>query len=87
MKKLGAIPAKVVDLDESLIEKIAAEIPAQPWSQGMHNDVALKLGIPPKVVRKAVTALIQRGKFKLQIDGKLYEAKPDEGPSDGNAVS
>lgn len=61
-------------LSEELIGKVLAELPKQPWPTGTHKIVQEKLGISSKVCRKAVDELINRGNFKMQIDGVLVDS-------------
>lgn len=69
-------PEGTPDPDADTIDKVRTMMPAQPWPVGAHRHLAQELGLPVGTVRKAVTTLIKRGDFLLQIDGQLY--KPAE---------
>jgi hypothetical protein len=78
----------LVDADESiqtipedLIQKVREAMPPQPWPDGAAAVVSKNLGIPKKNVSSALTVLIRRGVFKVQVDGRLYA--PIEAPQNG----
>lgn len=59
-------------LTEELIEKVKKELPAQPWPSGTHTLIADKLGVPPKLIKKAMDQLIKRGDALTQVNGKIF---------------
>lgn len=59
-------------LTEELIQSVRDNLPPQPWPTGIHKSVADKLGLPPKLVSEAITTLIRRGVYTVQMYGKLY---------------
>ncbi len=59
--------------DESLISKIQAALPVQPWEKGVHKKVAEELGLRGQDVQSVIQILISRGVFKDQRDGILLE--------------
>ncbi len=63
-------------LDEALIEKVKAALPAQPWADGTHKAVAVQLGISASLATRYISELIRRGDFIQQVDGQLL---PDGG--------
>ncbi|HSH85946.1 MAG TPA: hypothetical protein VK958_01730 [Methylophilus sp.] len=58
-------------VDESLIEKVLATLPPQPWPSGTHRTVMSTLGITSNQYKRAVVELTKRGLVKEQIDGVL----------------
>jgi len=58
-------------IPENIIEAVASALPSQPWPQGIHKEVALKLGMSTKIVSIAIQELIRRGIFFHQIDGSI----------------
>lgn len=67
----GKLQPKV--LDDELLERIRASLPAQPWTTGTHRVISVELNIPPQLVQLAIKQLIARGIFKKQINGVLIE--------------
>jgi hypothetical protein len=66
-----------VALTEGLLESVRKAMPPHPWPKAIHRAVASQLGQSPSLVWRAITELIRRGEFLMQIDGKLFtEAKP-----------
>jgi len=59
-------------LTEDIVERVAQELPPQPWPHGTHRSVAEKLGLSVSLVRRATGKLVDDGRFLQQIDGKLY---------------
>lgn len=68
----GPSPAAPVP-DETFIETVRKLMPVQPWPKGTVATVAAGLKVSNASVNRALSVLIQRGYFKLQIDGRLYE--------------
>jgi len=62
------------DLDLEILFAIREMLPAQPWPDGIHREIAEKLGISNKIVNKYIDELIRRGEFMQQIDGQLFPA-------------
>lgn len=60
-------------LTDDMLDQIKNLLPEQPWPKDTHKDIAAKLDISPTVVSKATRILINKGEFKEQINGKLYE--------------
>ncbi len=56
---------------EQNIEAVKSALPQQPWKKGIHEEVALQLGLPMAVVKKSIAQLILRGVFKDQFRGVL----------------
>ena len=65
---------------EELIEIVRKEMPPQPWDKGSAKALAKKIRQPYAEVDRAVQELIDRGVFKMQINGVLYEPVIDEMP-------
>lgn len=63
-KKLKSVPEEVVTL-------VWKELPDQPWAKGIHKEIAQRLGLSNGKVSAAIDALIHRGIFRDQIDGKI----------------
>lgn len=82
IKKLNSLEVKEIQqkifsendvLSEDLIESIKNKLPPQPWPTGTSVTIAEQTGLPHRIIRKAIDILVQRGIFKVQIDGKLYD--------------
>lgn len=56
-----------------ILEKVKSCLPAQPWSTGIHKQVAQQLGISNRTVTDAIQVLIARNVFKQQHEGKLID--------------
>jgi class 3 adenylate cyclase len=74
-----ARPASHPTFDEEHLEKVFEALGPQPWKKGHMADVAARLGITKAALLRAVRELTRRKKFKLQVHGRLYEEKFDEG--------
>lgn len=59
-------------LTEEIVERVARALPAQPWPQGTHRAVAGELGVTVSLVRRAMSKLVDDGRFLPQINGQLY---------------
>ena len=59
-------------LDADLLAAVKEILPPQPWPNGIHKEVAEKLGLTNGQVAKYVKELIRRGDFMEQIDGELF---------------
>ncbi|HKP51656.1 MAG TPA: hypothetical protein VJ183_03290 [Chloroflexia bacterium] len=57
---------------EEFLEQVRTLMPEQPWPKGAAREVANKLNVPYHQVTKAVSELINRDAFKLQVNGRLY---------------
>jgi hypothetical protein len=80
VRKINEIKIKSLELtdnsgivDEEMIDLVKSSLPIQPWPTGTAKDVAKKLGFNSKDVSKIIAILIDRGDFKMQINGKLFE--------------
>ncbi len=62
---------KTKRVPEEIIALVRDELPEQPWEKGVHKKVAQTLGIPNGKVSAAIDALILRGVFRGQVDGKV----------------
>jgi predicted Zn finger-like uncharacterized protein len=65
-------PAGLVDISEDLLQKITEAMGPQPWQDGAAAIAANKIGITKRTMSSAVSTLIKRGVFKVQVDGQLY---------------
>jgi hypothetical protein len=65
---------------KDVLDAVAAELPRQPWPQGIHKVVAEKLNLPVNVVSRAITDLIRVGVFSDQVDGVLVTKPKDVQP-------
>jgi hypothetical protein len=59
-------------LTESIISDVARLMPPQPWPKGAAKHVAQELNLPSRLVGEAIQELVRRGRFQMQMDGKLY---------------
>jgi hypothetical protein len=59
-------------LSAELLDLIRGKLPDQPWSTGIHRQVAEQLGVPTTLVYRAIQELVRRGIFNRQIDGVVY---------------
>jgi hypothetical protein len=48
------------DLGDKFLSLVLANIPPHPWPQGMHKDVAAKMGVSNGTIDRAIQLLIQR---------------------------
>ena len=64
-KKGTAILRFNTEVTESLLDKVLAELPPQPWSKNIHKDVAEKLGISNKMSHRCISELLNRGYFNI----------------------
>jgi hypothetical protein len=62
---------KAKQVSEETIKLVRDSLPAQPWSKGVHKEVATRLGISNGKVSAAIDVLISRGVFKDQVHGRL----------------
>jgi hypothetical protein len=58
--------------DEDLLAATKELLPAQPWPQGVHREVADKLGLTATQASRYIQELIRRGAFLDQIEGQLF---------------
>lgn len=75
-------PAKSV-ISEETLEQVRQAMPPQPWPSGVHHAVAENLGLPVALVRRAISELIERKVFNLQINGVVYV--PEEREQQGSS--
>lgn len=68
----GQVPQVSVEIDEEFLQRVRDTMPPQPWPTGAAKEAATKLNVPANAVTKAISALVDRGVFKLQVDGKLF---------------
>lgn len=80
-------PSTREPLSDQVLEAISEAMPEQPWPSGAHRTAAESLGIPLRIVRRAVDELIRRGVFQVQIEGKLYAPVEDEADTDSESSS
>lgn len=59
--------------DEEFLQKVKEAMPPQPWPTGAAKLAARTLGITPRRLSGALSELVRRGVFKLQMNGELYE--------------
>ena len=60
---------------EDILEKVANELPKQPWPKNIHREIATKLQISNRAVHKAIDELIRVGRFSPQWKGKVIRKK------------
>lgn len=68
----GVSAQSSIELDEDLLNAVKEMLPAQPWPQGIHREIAGKLDMTPTQISKYIQALIRRGDFMDQVDGELF---------------
>jgi hypothetical protein len=59
-------------LTNQFLDQVDAELPAQPWKPGVHQDVAGKLDCLPKDVSLAIARLVELGRRNHQLHGVVY---------------
>lgn len=64
---------KIIFIDEDTIDKVKSLLPEQPWRIDVHREVAEKLELDNKIVKRSIRELIKRGIFKNQRDGQIIE--------------
>lgn len=62
--------------DEDLLRKVKEAMPVQPWPTGAAKLAANELGVTPRRLSGAISELVKRGVFKLQVNGELYDPAP-----------
>jgi uncharacterized protein YbaR (Trm112 family) len=67
-----------IQLNENILTLVQQAMPPQPWPKGAAKAAAVKLGLPHSLVSDAVTELIKRGTFDMQIDGTIYKKVSNE---------
>lgn len=65
-------------ISEEIIKKVEKELPEQPWPKGTSQTISKKLNVSPSDMKRAIDTLIERGVFKVQIDGQLYDKQPEK---------
>jgi len=70
------------DLNLEILFAVREMLPSQPWPDGIHKEIAEKLGISNKTVNKYISELIERGDFMPQVDGQLFPPSESEEPGD-----
>lgn len=68
----SGIQRPLTGLDAELLASIKELLPPQPWPQGVHKEVADKVGLTYGQVAKYIKELIRRGDFMEQVDGELF---------------
>lgn len=63
-----------IELDVDILNAVKEMLPAQPWPQGVHREIADKLDMTSSQVSKYIQVLIRRGDFMDQVDGELFPA-------------
>lgn len=59
---------------EEYLDQVNKLLPAQPWKQGVHIEIARKLDCEPKMVSAAISQLMREGKKNMQRDGVVFDA-------------
>lgn len=67
-------------LTDDFLDKVDATLPAQPWTRGIHRNVASTLGCSTAKVYAAIQELITRGRRNQQKDGVVFDR-------DGNVLA
>lgn len=62
----GEKPSEVTE------QRVKEAMGPQPWPPGKARAVSEELGLPVQVVSSIVKQLIDRGEFKVQVNGRLY---------------
>jgi ribosomal protein S25 len=78
------VEAQSPAIDEKLILMTKELLPPQPWPTGIHRVIAEKLSIQTSIATKCIRALIERGDFQNQIDGKIVDISDED---DGEPAS
>lgn len=79
LKRIGIAPSSGMNLTDEIIDKVRLQLPNQPWPRHIHKTVAQELGISNGMAQKAIRRLINKGVFKEQVNGQLYELRPVSG--------
>lgn len=58
---------------EEFIKLVNDALPPQPWSPGVHLQIARSIGVKPYRVNRAIATLIVRGSWLRQLDGVVYD--------------
>jgi len=78
-KEIKTIPD---DLNLEILFAVREMLPSQPWPEGIHKEIAEKLGISNNTVNKYISELIARGDFMPQVDGQLFPPGESDEPGD-----
>lgn len=68
----GEAQGAPIPLSDDFLKRVYDSMGAQPWPQGRARSAAQSLGITLGELQTAIQELIERGEFKMQVDGKLY---------------
>lgn len=61
-----------LDISNETLELVKNSAPKQPWNKGMSYELSKQLNIDYPIVKEAISILINKGVFKQQINGILY---------------
>lgn len=65
-------PKQPIIVTKETLTEVEKHTPKQPWDKGMSYKLAQELNIDYPIVKKAISILINKGVFKQQINGVLY---------------
>jgi len=54
-------PKRLGEINDDVLRKVAANLPASPWPQGVHKAIALELGISNRLASDAISELLATG--------------------------
>jgi hypothetical protein len=61
------------DVTPEFLDQVDSLLPIQPWAQGVHVEVAKKLGCKTSKISMAINRLIDTGRRHNQVDGVLFD--------------
>ena len=64
--------------ERNIRDKVAKLLPKQPWTKGIHKQIAQELGLKNWEVSNAISALIESGAVYYQKDGIVYDKQGRE---------
>jgi len=67
-----SISKSPIIVTREVLMEVEKHAPKQPWDKGMSYELAQQLNIDYPIVKKAISILINKGVFKQQINGVLY---------------
>ena len=67
-------PKKPIVVTRDILTLVEKNAPSQPWEKGMSYRLSKELNLDYHIVKQAITILINKGVFKQQIYGVLYNS-------------
>ncbi|HEV7998839.1 MAG TPA: hypothetical protein VGP63_03090 [Planctomycetaceae bacterium] len=72
-------PHKKTAMTESFLNLVLANLPPRPWPQGVHKQIAQRMGVSNSSVSRALTVLIRTGRLEASSEEVPENGHPTEG--------